>query len=117
MLEQFGKYDSSELPRGPGVCLLLRFDCKGYHTTYHLDGLPKGLFRGTAIDEAPDAWKLAFKEYTDAIIANCVIVNRKHASDKESTEAVVNPIESIMPQRISTRKRGRPFFMTRGRRR
>jgi hypothetical protein len=114
--EKFGHYETDQA-KFPGVNLLLRFAYQGYHTNYHLDGLPKGLFRGTAVGEAPDLWRRAFEEYCTVVKANCVLVNRKHTADRSSTETVVNPIESITPLRVSVRKRGMPFFMTRGRRR
>ena len=116
MFETFGNYEADQA-RFPGVSLLLRFASQqGYYSTYRLDGLPKGLFRGAAIEEAPDAWRHAFKEYCNAIMANCVLKNRRRSADRATAETV-NPIESIQPVRVTVRKRGRPFFLTRGRRR
>lgn len=116
MFETFGSYEADQA-RFPGVSLLLRFSShQGYHSTYRLDGLPKGIFHGAAVDEAPDAWRHAFEEYCNAVKANCVLVNRRRSADGTTTETV-NPIESIQPARVTVRKRGRPFFLTRGRRR
>jgi len=118
-----GRYGTSTEILHPDMSLVLRLESGPIHISTYLAGLPRNLRDGAEdhrhISLAP-LWEDAFHRYVEELKQSCVFVQRTRPEQTESNggpASATYPITSVTPVRLTRRKRGRPFFLTRGRRR